>query len=237
MSICDDTFDPSCETCYEVSRADNDLVFIYGLTALTQYYLFVIDKFNNVYKVLFTSGADGSFTIDSTNSAYPSGLFNIYAGAFEVFIASDVDGTTVIPLTIYATNYNCLSLTISANTEIDCAETPRDSCEPAYITDSDGSTIFEVASGDAGTCTPTAPAQVHNSNDSYDTTVGCGDELELPDIEFTDSDGSTESVPSMEDIIATPCAATTFNMVVNQNGTEIYNETWDATDTNIINLT
>lgn len=237
MSICNENIDVNCDECYEVSRSDSSLNFIYGLTPSTQYYLWVIDKFRNVYKNLFTSGVDGSFDIDLTD--YPDGMFNPYAGDFEVFISSDVAGDTVIPLTVYATPYNCLILTISSATEISCSPNPRSSCDPAYVTDSDGSTIVEVPSGDAFTCTPVTPcdnATVENSNASYSESVASGGNLALPNIDFTDSDGTTASVPSMENIVATLCNPTTFNMVVNQNGVEIYNEVWDAADTNIINI-
>jgi len=44
---------------------------------------------------------------------------------------------------------------------------------------------------------------VSNSNDSY--SVNVTNDLELPNISFTDSDGTTTSVPSMEDIVATAC--------------------------------
>jgi len=44
---------------------------------------------------------------------------------------------------------------------------------------------------------------VSNSNDSY--SVNVTNDLELPNISFTDSDGTTTSVPSMEDIVAAAC--------------------------------
>jgi len=75
-------------------------------------------------------------------------------------------------------------------------------CKNAIITDSDGVSTFEVASGQTGTCTPFAPLNISNSNDSYD--VDTSVDLELPDIDFTDSDGTTTSVPSMEDLVCTP---------------------------------
>jgi len=54
-------------------------------------------------------------------------------------------------------------------------------------------------------CTSTAAPSVNisNSNDSYD--VNTNVDLELPNINFTDSDGTNTSVPSMENLIATPC--------------------------------
>jgi len=48
------------------------------------------------------------------------------------------------------------------------------------------------------------PATVKNSNNSYNTTAASGYTFSLPDINFTDSDGSTASVPSMEDLVCTP---------------------------------
>jgi hypothetical protein len=113
MSICDDDIPKNCDECFEVSRTDTDLTFIYGLTPLTEYYLWVIDSFNSNYKVLFTSGADGSFTIDPLNAIYPAGMFNNYAGELEVFISSDEDGINVIPLMIALISYNCVLLTIT----------------------------------------------------------------------------------------------------------------------------
>lgn len=154
MTICSENITQNCDVCYEVSRADTDLTFVYGLTPTTQYYLWVIDKFGTSYKVLITSGADGSFTLDPSNSAYPSGMFNEYAGDFELFISTDADGDNVVALTIYATSYNCVILTITSSTNIDCDTPTTPGCEPAYITDSDGSTIFEVDSGESGVCTP-----------------------------------------------------------------------------------
>ena len=185
MSICDQQFDPNCDECYEVSRADNDLTFVYGLNPSTQYYLWVVDKFQNSYRKLFTSGVDGSFTINTSDSIYPSGLFNLYSGELEIFISSDIDGDTIIPLTIYATNYNCVLLNITSDSEINCEPFAPSGCDPAIVTDSDGITKVEVESGGTFSCTFGAPF---------------------------------------------------YNMVVNVDGSEIYNEVWSSSDTNTINI-
>lgn len=68
-------------------------------------------------------------------------------------------------------------------------------------------------------CTPNGDAteiNVSNSNDSYsvDTLL----DLELPNINFTDSDGITTSVPSMEDITATLCATITNTSFIYKTG-------------------
>lgn len=182
MSICDTEIESVCDECYEVSRSDSDLTFIYGLTPTTQYYLWVVDKFRNSYWKLITSGADGSFTIDPSDGTYPNGMFNQYAGDFEVFISSDLAGENRVNLTIYATTYTCVVLTITSSSEIDCDPYDPSPCDPAIVTD--GANAVAVASGGVYTC---------------------GD-------------------------------VTTFRMIINQNGVEIYNQIWSPNDTNIINI-
>ena len=73
------------------------------------------------------------------------------------------------------------------------------------FTDSDG-TVSSVPSMESITATPQVPptpVRVSNINDSYD--VNTLVDLELPNINFTNSDGIVTSVPSMEDIVATSC--------------------------------
>jgi hypothetical protein len=48
-------------------------------------------------------------------------------------------------------------------------------------------------------------ATVENSDLSYSNTVASGGTLVLPNITFTDSDGTPSSVPSVQNITATPC--------------------------------
>uniref|UniRef100_UPI0040484C0B hypothetical protein n=1 Tax=Yoonia sp. TaxID=2212373 RepID=UPI0040484C0B len=65
-----------------------------------------------------------------------------------------------------------------------------------------------------------ADATVENSDASYSTTVASGATLVLPNIDFTDSDGTTTSVPSVQNIVATPippCADATVQL----NGTTV----------------
>lgn len=54
-------------------------------------------------------------------------------------------------------------------------------------------------------CGTPDPATVRNSDSSYSTTVASGATLVLPDITVTDSDGSTSTVPSVQDVTCTPC--------------------------------
>ena len=92
------------------------------------------------------------------------------------------------------------------------------------VTDSDG-TVTSVPSMENITCTPPSAIRVSNSDDSYDVNtlvdlelpnstisnsnnsysqlVPATENLGLPNINFTDSDGTVTSVPSMENITAT----------------------------------
>jgi hypothetical protein len=70
--------------------------------------------------------------------------------------------------------------------------------------------IHDSAGADVGTdANPSVvgDATVENSDSSYSETVKAEGNLVLPNITFTDSDGSTSSVPSVQDITATPCVA------------------------------
>lgn len=49
-----------------------------------------------------------------------------------------------------------------------------------------------------------ADSTVENSNASYSQNVAAEQTLVLPDIDFTDSDGTTTQIPSMEDVVCTP---------------------------------
>ena len=180
---CEDDFSVNCDECYEVSRADDDLTFDYGLTPLTNYYLFVIDKFRNVYSELITTDGSGAFTINPSSVVFPNGMFNQYAGDFEVFLATDSEGANVVSFTLYATVYNCLILSITSSSNIDCTPyNPIQGCDPATVFD--GASTVSVESGGTYTCT----------------------------------------------------AGGSFNMIVNENGIQIFSEVWDADDTNTINV-
>lgn len=72
-------------------------------------------------------------------------------------------------------------------------------CAPVTITDSDGTTVVEVAAGSSFSCTPVADVTISNSDDSYQTTASPGDDVQLPDITVTTGDGDL-TFPSVVDI-------------------------------------
>jgi hypothetical protein len=67
---------------------------------------------------------------------------------------------------------------------------------------------------------PCDDATYTNSDGSYSGSIASGANLDIPNIDFTDSDGTTTSVPSVQNIVATPippCADATVQL----NGTTI----------------
>jgi len=80
-------------------------------------------------------------------------------------------------------------------------------CDPVSIKNAAGDVIETVPSG--GEYTIAGSGTVENSDASYSSTVNVGDTLVLPDITVTDSDGSTSSVPSVQNVLCTPSADAT----------------------------
>jgi hypothetical protein len=70
--------------------------------------------------------------------------------------------------------------------------------------DSNGTDVVKAAQTPM-VCTPNQALNISNSNDSFD--VNTLVDLELPNINFTDSNGVTTSIPSMEAITASSCVA------------------------------
>lgn len=77
--------------------------------------------------------------------------------------------------------------------------------------------------------TPVGGCIISNSNDTYVESLNCGQNLELPDISFTDSDGTVMSVPAETNIVATPCGCDDPAIVQNSDGS--YETSVDCCDT------
>lgn len=82
------------------------MVVLAGLTVSTPY-LWVTDKFGNQYSAQVTVADDGSFVIDP--SQFPEGMFNEHAGAFDLFLSSDEEGSTI--LDVFG-DFQCILLTL-----------------------------------------------------------------------------------------------------------------------------
>ena len=75
-----------------------------------------------------------------------------------------------------------------------------DFCNQATL---DRLTLVQIACLEAAFGLPCVDATVENSDASYTTTVASGATLVLPNITVTDSDGTTSSVPSVQDVTCT----------------------------------
>lgn len=110
--VCNITLTSNCDVCKELSQLLSNLVIAAGLTASTSYYVWVVDKFGNIFRDQYTTNLAGSFTLLEAN--YPTGMLNPYAGAFEIFVSMDQDGDTIVPMDFGdADEYNCAILRIS----------------------------------------------------------------------------------------------------------------------------
>ena len=91
------------------------------------------------------------------------------------------------------------------------------SCAPGLVKDQEGNELGLVPSGGfLQVNTSGIDATVENSDNSYNDTVASGGTLVLPDIQVTDSDGSTSSFPSVKDVVCTPVSDAS---VENSDGT------------------
>ena len=103
MGFCND-ITPNCDTCFEFSYGEcNDVLTLsLGLTALTIYYLNLIDKFDIVTQLTVTTDGAGDFTITQT--------WTEFFGAIEVNIFLDANRTIPVSFIVNSISYNCLIL-------------------------------------------------------------------------------------------------------------------------------
>lgn len=105
----------------------------------------------------------------------------------------------------YNVNKNCIE-DWTSGTELDCLEINVPSLCQSVIDRYNALSAEDKACVQAYVCeaTPCSDATVTNSDATYSQTVASGGELELPDISFTDSDGTVSSVAAQTNIVATP---------------------------------
>lgn len=117
----------NCDECFELSIAycPNQINISASLTPSASLYLWIRDKFKNLWEDQITVNADGSFDINIDN--FPTGMFTPNFGAVDIFLTTDNKGADIVPMTFSAIDYNCLLLSVG---------------EPVYLTDDSGCNIL-----------------------------------------------------------------------------------------------
>lgn len=116
-----------CSECYEhnVSYCPDEINISAGLTPSDTLYLWIRDKFNNIWDDIITVNADGSFDINMSN--FPTGMFTPSFGSIDIFLTTDAKGQSVQEMSFDTQEYNCLILTVD---------------NPVYLTDDSGCNIL-----------------------------------------------------------------------------------------------
>lgn len=106
---CSDCFDMNVSYC-----PSSPININAGQTPAIQIYLWVRDKFGNLYNDFVTVNGDGSVDIDLTH--FPKGMFTPEFGSVDMFLTSDADGKLVLPMgTLYpAETFNCIFISVDS---------------------------------------------------------------------------------------------------------------------------
>lgn len=107
----------NCDVCYSLTLLFENLMPVpAGLAPASTVYLWITDKFGIQYSEAVIAASDGSFVIDASN--YPESLFNPLGGTFDIFLSSDPEGQSIVPMT-FETEYNCLKLKTTCTINFD----------------------------------------------------------------------------------------------------------------------
>lgn len=113
--------------CYQVVLKEclSQIVLSTGFLPLTPHHVFITDKFSNRYHLPVTSNAEGELTLNL--SLLPAGHFMAFSGSYQLQVYTAITtGTggcpatptgTALTLTICGTEYTCIDVTFTANTD------------------------------------------------------------------------------------------------------------------------
>ncbi len=101
MGGCND-ITPTCDVCFEFlyGKCNDVLTFSLGLTANTNFFLSLIDKFDIVTFLTVTTDVSGDFTITQT--------WTEFFGAVEIQIFIDAARENRVPFAIDGTSFDCI---------------------------------------------------------------------------------------------------------------------------------
>lgn len=104
--------------CYEdfISDCIDSFTIDAGLTPDTEYKVIIENKFGQLYVEDITTDDQGVLTIDL--SLYPEGMFNVYAGNFNIRVELDCEEQ---PLIFDEKEYTCIDLSVRRSTDLKAA--------------------------------------------------------------------------------------------------------------------
>lgn len=98
----------TCGDCIQLEfNVCEDFVIDAGLTASTDYWLFVSNTLDNHWRIQLTTDSEGKLTVPY--AAFPATLFSYGAGLFTLEVKENVDDTEVVDLVIDSKTYKCMS--------------------------------------------------------------------------------------------------------------------------------
>jgi len=130
-----------CDQCYELSipYCPPTLINIPTTNLVpyyTMYYLWIRDKFDNVWTDTVFANGDGTFDIDQTN--FPSGMFTESFGPIDMYLSTDSLGVDYQELNLYGyLPYACIILSVAGPIYL------TDDTGCILLTDDDGNLLIE----------------------------------------------------------------------------------------------
>ena len=111
--LCNVTVEADCDVCYYTtveSPCDTPIEFETDLVAGAVYYLWLVDKFDNVYRHGIIIEAGGVIPVDVDE--YPEGFFTNHSGVFRIFLTTTTSQSSRIDFEIGSTEYSCITFEI-----------------------------------------------------------------------------------------------------------------------------
>jgi hypothetical protein len=105
----------TCDICYEYSVAYCPSTIINipcdNLINGTTYYLWIRDKFDNIWPATTLGLVDGSFDINTTD--FPTGMFNPDFGDLDIFLTQDSIGDIAQTMYFIMQEFNCVMFSVN----------------------------------------------------------------------------------------------------------------------------
>ncbi len=132
----------ACTTCYKIKIEDcAESVTVAGaLLPDTTYTWVITDKFGHEWSDTATTDADGSFTIDLTDTMFPAGLFNQFSNlTLEVFLYETA--CEAATMTFCDVEYACVNFSVNPGNYVYTNRPPDDECNCQFVESVTGTAV------------------------------------------------------------------------------------------------